>query len=330
MPKVSVIIPNYNHARFLEQRINSILNQTYQDFEIIYLDDASTDHSNEIFAQFADHPQMRSILNPSNSGSPFHQWNQGIQAANGDYIWIAESDDYADPKFLETLVPLLDNHPQVGLAYCQSYRTDTNGVVSGTLHHWTEDLDSSRWYGNFVSSGRDECKNYLVIKNTIPNASAVLIRKTGLEAIGYADTSMRLCGDWITWIKILLHADIAFSAQVLNYFRTHPSSVRSTSFLQGKNILERVQVFAFVQQHLEISTETAESIREEIMAEWVKLLGLRHSQVNWQRTFEFLQRAGACDPAIKSRFVKHFTAYIGQKIRHKFAPFASVKAANLP
>jgi len=89
MPKVSVIIPNYNHARFLEQRIQSILNQTYQDFEILYLDDASTDDSNEVFAQFKDDRRIRSILNQTNSGSPFKQWNRGIKAATGDYIWIA-------------------------------------------------------------------------------------------------------------------------------------------------------------------------------------------------------------------------------------------------
>lgn len=330
MPKVSVIIPNYNHARFLEQRLNSILNQTYQDFEIIYLDDASTDDSNQVFAQFSHHPQIRAILNPTNSGSPFHQWNKGIQAAIGDYIWIAESDDYADPKFLETLVPLLDNHPSVGLAYCQSYQTDVNGAVSGTLHHWTDDLNATRWHCDFINQGYEECRNYLVIKNTIPNASAILLRKSALEAIGYADASMRLCGDWITWIKLLLHADIAFSAQVLNYFRTHAASVRSTSFLQGQNILERVQVFAFVLRHLEVSADTAESIREEIVVEWVKLLGLRQSHVNWQRTLEFFQLAKPCDPTIIVRFMKHFTAYIGQKVRQKFTPFPSGKAADLP
>lgn len=330
MPKVSVIIPNYNHARFLEQRINSILNQTYQDFEIIYLDDASTDHSNEVFAQFAHHPQIRFILNSTNSGSPFRQWNKGIQIAKGEYIWLAESDDYADPKFLETLVPLLDNNAQVGLAYCQSYQVDSNGSVSAILYRWTEDLHPNRWCSDFMNQGLDECKNYLVLKNTIPNASAVLLRKSVFEAIGYADTSMRLCGDWITWIKILLFSDIAFSNQVLNYFRTHHSSVRSTSFLRGQNVLERMQVFAFAQQHLDLSWNTAESIREEIMTEWIKLLWLRNSQVDWQRTLEFFRLAKPCDPTVEFRFFKHFVAYLGQKIRHKLNSFTATKPVSLP
>ena len=89
MPKVSVIIPNYNHAQFLEQRIQSVLDQTYQDFEIIYLDDASTDNSNEVFAKFANNSRIRAIYNQTNSGSPFKQWNKGIRLAQGEYVWIA-------------------------------------------------------------------------------------------------------------------------------------------------------------------------------------------------------------------------------------------------
>jgi glycosyltransferase involved in cell wall biosynthesis len=120
VPKVSVIIPNYNHAPFLQRRIESVLNQTYRDFEIIYLDDASTDHSGEIFAAFADDQRIRAVLNTTNTGIPGKQWNKGVLEARGDYVWIAESDDYADEHFLERLVSRLDEYPTAGLAYCQS------------------------------------------------------------------------------------------------------------------------------------------------------------------------------------------------------------------
>lgn len=126
MPKVSVIIPNYNHARYLDQRIQSVLNQTYQDFEVIFLDDASTDNSNEVVAKYVDDPRFSAVYNQVNSGSPFKQWNRGVREAQGEYIWIAESDDYADATLLEELVERLDSYPQAGIAYCQSWQVDAD------------------------------------------------------------------------------------------------------------------------------------------------------------------------------------------------------------
>src|SRR6187431_17527 len=97
LPKVSVIIPNYNHADFLMQRIVSILNQTYQDFELIILDDCSSDKSREIIEHYRTHPKVSHIVyNAENSGSTFKQWKLGLDYAKGDWIWIAESDDYCE------------------------------------------------------------------------------------------------------------------------------------------------------------------------------------------------------------------------------------------
>lgn len=93
---VSVIIPNYCHARFLNQRIDSVLNQTYSDYEVIILDDCSTDNSREIIESYRNHPKISHIVyNEKNSGSTFIQWEKGFELARGEYIWIAESDDVA-------------------------------------------------------------------------------------------------------------------------------------------------------------------------------------------------------------------------------------------
>jgi len=119
-----VIVPNYNHARFLGRRLDSILGQTYRDFEIILLDDASTDGSAELCEQFARLHSCTFIHNDKNSGSAFKQWNNGIGLASGRYVWIAESDDFADERFLEVMTGTLDRNPACGLAYCQSLRVD--------------------------------------------------------------------------------------------------------------------------------------------------------------------------------------------------------------
>src|SRR4028118_771471 len=113
MPKVNVIIPNYNHAAYLIKRIESVLNQSFQDFEIILMDDSSTDNSLTIINQYSNHPKIsKVIVNQHNSGNTFKQWQKGIKETTGEYVWIAESDDFADEMLLETLVKELDLHPR--------------------------------------------------------------------------------------------------------------------------------------------------------------------------------------------------------------------------
>src|SRR5215472_5279718 len=123
-PKVSVVVPNYNHARFLRQRLGSIVEQTYQDFELILLDDCSTDDSRTILEEYMHDARVRLEFNQTNSGNAFKQWNRGMTLAQGEYVWVAESDDYADPQLLERLVTVLDANPAVMLAYCRSWRVN--------------------------------------------------------------------------------------------------------------------------------------------------------------------------------------------------------------
>jgi glycosyltransferase involved in cell wall biosynthesis len=286
MPKVSVIIPNYNHAPYLEKRIQSILEQTYQDFEILFLDDASSDNSREIFAQFADHPKIRAIFNDENTKSPFKQWNKGIKNTTGEYIWLAESDDYADPNFLETLVPLLDKHPSVGLAYCQSWEVDPQGSIIGNKSDGTDDICKKRWRSNYINNGLDECKNYLVIKNTIPNASAVLIRRKSFEQIGQAEESMFLCGDWMTWVKLLMVSDVAFVGESLNYFRQHNSSVRVKSRLQALDIIETIEVVSFVKEHISLPHQVISRVQKQLVNEWIHRLVFRTDTIRSERCIQ--------------------------------------------
>src|SRR5690606_15755367 len=122
MPKVSIIVPNYNHAPFLKDRLDSIFCQDFEDYEVILMDDCSTDGSREILESYKDHGKVTQlVLNEKNSGSTFRQWKKGIELAKGEYIWIAESDDVADSKLVEVLVERLDEDATVGLAYCQSW-----------------------------------------------------------------------------------------------------------------------------------------------------------------------------------------------------------------
>jgi glycosyltransferase involved in cell wall biosynthesis len=240
MSRVSVVVPNYNHARFLRRRLDSILAQTIQDFELIVLDDASTDESLEVIRLYCDDPRVRLEISPVNSGSPFKAWNKGVALARAPYVWIAESDDWAHPRLLERLLPLLEARPHVGIAYCRSFCVDQ---ADQTIMQ-PKPFGNSRWDQDFIRSGRAECADQMSLENTIPNASAVVFRADSYRNARGADETYRLCGDWLTWSRMMLLADVAYVAEPLNYFRQHQHSVRANTHDSAKAVEERRAVDA--------------------------------------------------------------------------------------
>jgi glycosyltransferase involved in cell wall biosynthesis/SAM-dependent methyltransferase len=230
-PKVSVVVPNFNYARYLGDRLDSIVGQTLTPYEIIVLDDASTDDSLMVIEEFRSRcPIPLTILaNAENSGSVFEQWRKGVGLARGDLVWIAEADDLCDPTMLEKLVPAF-NSADVVLSYCQSKQIDENGLVlSENYLDYVADIDSERWKRSFVAVGRDEVSISLHIKNTIPNVSAVVFRRQKLLDV-LVDCreeieSYRFAGDWLTYLRLLESGTLSFLSDSLNSHRRHSNSV---------------------------------------------------------------------------------------------------------
>ncbi|MEI2558310.1 glycosyltransferase [Acinetobacter pittii] len=245
---VSVIVPSYNHAQYLEDRIESILNQSYSQFEVILLDDLSPDHSAEILEKYKNHPKVsHCIINEQNSGSTFYQWNKGMHLARGDLIWIAESDDVADAKFLEKLVPHFEKNSKLVLAYSQSYRMNAHGKVTGTWKDFTDNVDSELFKNDFKMTGLEYIERFLNAQNTIPNASGVVFKKQTYFDVGGANPSLRFIGDWEIWAKIVSQGDIFFTAECLNYFRYHDTSVIAQAKKKKDHFEVRRQVILFRQ-----------------------------------------------------------------------------------
>jgi glycosyltransferase involved in cell wall biosynthesis len=246
MPKVSVIVPNYNHAAFLEQRLQSIFAQTFQDFEVILLDDASSDNSKVLLEAYRHHPRVSHVVyNKSNSGSPFAQWNKGVALAKGEYIWVAESDDFSAPSLLQQLVPQLDANPEASLAYCLSADVDETGNEVTARGWWTADLDTLKWTNDHRQNGAEACRKYFVYKNVIPNASAVVFRKSVFQNLGGAPAHMTMCGDWYMWILMLLKHDYFYLAQALNFQRRHSGTTRTIKSNEKalRKISEELEVY---------------------------------------------------------------------------------------
>ena len=263
-PKVSVIVPNYNHAPYLRQRLDSIVNQTFRDFEVIVLDDASTDNSREVIETYAGDPSFRFLLNETRKGSAFKQWQKGLERARGEYIWFAESDDCASPHFLSKLLPTLEKDKSLGLVYCQSYLVNPGSRVLGDAIQWTDDLDPVRWKKDFINSGWAEIKDYLSKKNTIPNASAVLLRASVLRSVDELDAGYKLCGDWLLWIKILLRSNVGYVAQKLNYWRQDSSNAR-THPPGVLELNEGGQIISYLAQELGMPAQE----RDKLLADFV-------------------------------------------------------------
>ena len=252
LPKVSVIVPNYNHAAFLNRRLDSIYSQTYKNFEVILLDDASQDGSREILRTYADkHSNIsKAIFNQANSGGVFRQWSKGIAAATGDLIWIAESDDYCDSDFLEKLVCCFDDEA-VMLAYAQTvFVNQDETLMPNEFEVYVRDLAcKSKWAFSYTNTAHQEVSEALGIINTIPNASAAVFRRPVDMPLLNDETwlSMRVAGDWIFYLHQLRGGKIAYTIETSSYFRRYKGSAAESSYQKHEFYRELAAAAKYVQ-----------------------------------------------------------------------------------
>ena len=236
--KVSVIVPNYNHAPYLRQRIESILNQSFQDFELILMDDNSTDGSREIIEAYRDNPHVSQIVyNDHNSGSAFRQWKKGIDLAHGEWIWIAESDDVAEPEYLQTMLAEATAHPRCGLLFSHPRYVYPDG------HTWHgEDNGMALEF-----SGREFAVSRLVLANAIHNVSSTLLKRSEVLAAGLDESqTMALCGDWMLYSRMCKNTSILQVNRVLSDYRIHDANVSTRAEKQGLPFIEGSKVLDFL------------------------------------------------------------------------------------
>jgi hypothetical protein len=313
VPKISVIVPNYNHARYLPARLDSIFAQTHEDFELIFLDDASTDNSQSVFAQYSRDPRVRSILSQKNSGT-FAQWNQGIRLARGDYIWIAESDDSAHEQLLEVLLTRLDEHPNVGLVSCSSNLIDSSDCTIGRPRFRPYERFCSRWESDFITRGPEEVQRFLFSTNTIVNTSAVLLRRTVLEKIGGADETFRLCGDWDMFVRMLRISDRAHVAQPLNYYRQHERTVRATAMQDGTRVVEGLSIQKSIMKRLEVRPDERRRAARLTAKFWMATLQRSSGLVPIRSHLQVCQELRQIDASIAHILLLHYPVALVRRL----------------
>lgn len=263
--KVSAVIPNYNYEGFLNERIDSILFQTYPVSELIILDDCSTDQSVKLIEERIKNNQtgipMKLIKNESNSGNVFAQWQKAFASASGDYVWIAEADDSCNIHFLETIMKAFDD-PEVVISYSESLTmNEHNQLLMKDLREWIDIYQIGKWNQNYVNDGKEEVAETMCINNTLANASSAVFRKGDYFDILERAKSYRLAGDWYTYMCILRLGKIAYCRDSLNYHRMQSKSVTLTTHPE-REFDEIVSLQNFAMKYFDITEETKEKIYE--------------------------------------------------------------------
>lgn len=267
--RVSVIVPNYNYAHYLKDRITTIVQQRYPIYELIVLDDCSSDDSASLINEIADtlHVDTRVECSSANSGSVFAQWEKGARRAEGDFVWIAEADDLSEPDFLWEVMRGFD-YPDVVLSYCESRQIGSEGQPLGHNYlDYVADVDENRWLTHYVTDGPDEIAEALSVKNTIPNVSAVVFDRAALiraldSAVNLA-SNFRVAGDWRVYMEILAHGRIVYSPRPANLHRRHERSVTKAGLNLGQ-LTEIVRMQLLVANRYNVRPEKRAAARRYI------------------------------------------------------------------
>lgn len=271
--KVSVVVPNYNYGRYVRKRIDSILKQTYPIYELIVLDDASTDGSAEMLKEMildmkVKNPEMRVkfVGNIKNSGKAMAQWKKGFELAEGDFVWIAEADDLCSSRFLEEVMKGFDD-PEVVLSYAESMIINGRGLVIAPNFRWSRDKERTGHYKkSYVKDGHQEIQEILAIRCTIPNVSGVVFRK---EAVKLKDLekaiSFTQVGDWYLYLRLLDDGKIAYDKKSLNRFRIHNGSKTAESKIDRKHYDEVLGIHDYCRKNYELDGKVLKAmINEEL------------------------------------------------------------------
>lgn len=221
-PKVSVVIPTYNRAHSISMAIRSVLDQTYQDFEVIIVDDGSIDNTEEIVKSFEDE-RIEYIRHTKNRGASAAR-NTGIKVAKGEYIAFQDSDDEWVPDKLELQVKAFDNaSSEVGIVYSGFYRIEADKKIYIPGNHVVQkdgNIHSELLKGNFVGT------------------PAVLIKKECFKNNRYFNEALPALEDWELWIELSKYFEFKYIDKPLLYSYSMPNSVN----LNQKNLLKAREI----------------------------------------------------------------------------------------
>jgi len=266
---VSVVVASYNYAQYLANRMDSLINQTYQNIELLIIDDCSTDGSLEILRRYENHPRIRVVARQQNGGV-VAVMNQGIEMSSGEFVIFGQCDDDCDERQIERLVDAMKRHPSAGIAFCRSLLIDEDDRVLGDDYSIREKAFRSKCVADTLITG-EEMGRFLMTSCVIPNMSAALIRREAFEKVGLLSDKYKVCCDWDLFFRISERFDVAYVAEPLNKFRQHGQTVRSTTKHRAM-YEEFIRVLLGHVGQLELTAFQRARYRAQVMALWAGFL----------------------------------------------------------
>lgn len=286
MPRVSICVPCYNYAHYLQDAVQSILNQSFKDWEAITIDDASTDSTWEVMQGFRD-PRIVCVRHAQNQGN-IVTFNSAIARSTGEFIAILSADDLYQPNFLNRTVEMLEAHPDAGMVYTGWEMVDASGrtirEVTGMPH---------------AQDGVYDELPFLLLGSYIPHCGT-LVRRRALDHVGVYDPTLIRAGDWDLWLRIASRYKVAFVSEALYQYRRHGGnmSVDPRTLLRTeqelKLILERVLSDASLPPELRETAGRARAYHDWGVAR------LRFMRKEWRGGTSALLKAVCEGPALVS------------------------------
>ena len=272
LPKVSVIVPCFNHAAYLTDRLDSIFAQDYPNQEVILLDDASTDGSQAILQRYAKRPEVaHCVLNTSNSGSVFRQWKRGLQLATGDLVWIAESDDYCDSNFLQEVLHCFSN-PAGSTGLCAHHLRAWHATCRGLEFRGEilSDLGLSLWSAPFTMAAHSLVKLAWCRKNVLPNVSAAVFRHPGVLSLldDPQWQALRACGDWLFYLHLVRGGLVGYTPKATNFYRQHSGNTSVSFQMQSGYYREHSLVAQRMVQLYQLEDDDLQALRAQLLRQW--------------------------------------------------------------
>ncbi len=205
MPTVSVIIPTHNRADLILESIHSVFAQTYPDYELIVVDDGSTDNTREMLQPLGDQGRIRYVYQ-ANAGAAAAR-NRGLEMARGKYVCFLDSDDLFLPAKLERQVAVMEAHPEVGFAQANYAKFDNYGNDLG--------LRDTRFFSGHIYP------QILLYWSTLLSLSCMLIRGSVFDAVGKFDEGMKYAEDLDMWRRVVRRFPVIWMAECLSRARSH-------------------------------------------------------------------------------------------------------------
>jgi glycosyltransferase involved in cell wall biosynthesis len=248
-PRVTFVVTNYNYGRFMPQAMDSLLDQSFKELEVIVVDDCSTDNSGEVLDRYASDPRVRIVRHSTNTGS-IRAYNQGLQMAHGEFVGAFDADDYAlDGDAVARQVALFDAHPGVGLVYSAFDQVDEYSQPFRECRPFASD---------YVRDGLAEFGD-LIFLNYIPH-SGTLIRRTCHEALGYYDPRLPYAGDWELWLRVASRYEVGYLSAPLYAYRVHINNMTARGKSPAEATAERL--WAVERAFASLPLEAPERVRQ--------------------------------------------------------------------